>query len=393
MSNICIFNNDGFSVAHFRGRLIKDLIKNGNTVTVLVPYSKYNAEIERYGATVKNIRMNRFISPISDIFLLVRLYRFLKNEKFDIIHNMTIKPNIYGTLVAHYVGIKRLVCLVPGVGHIFSNATGYIDRLVKGSTIQLYKFSMRFTSKIWFQNQEDMDEFIEKGIIKSKQGVVIRSSGVDLDKYNINNISSERLLFWRDKFMIKSHEKVVLMVSARLIKTKGVAEFVEAATYFEQENINCKFILVAPSEKNSHDEINPSIFNELGLHSFIYYSNFIEDIHNVIALADVVTLPSYYREGVPRILLEAMSLSKPLITTNAIGCKETVRDGYNGFIVNPKDSLGLATSLQKLVTSEDLLREFGNNSRKMAVEDFSDKLVSRKVLSELYLITNEKVNK
>ena len=251
---------------------------------------------------------------------------------------------------------------------------------------------MNFCNKIWFQNQEDRDEFVNKNIIDYEKSVVIRSSGVDLQKYDMNNIDARKMKFWRGRFAIKPDDKVVLMVAARLIKAKGVVDFIEAATCFEQRNIDCKFILIAPCEKNSHDEISPSLFQDSSLKNFIYYSDFIDDIHNVIAMADIVTLPSYYREGVPRILLEAMSLSKPIITTNSIGCRETVNDGYNGFIVNPKDSIGLAIKIEELISSNDLLRAFGNNSRKMAVKEFGDKSVSKKVLSELYLITNEMVN-
>ena len=392
MSNICIFNNDGFSVIHFRSRLIKDLISNGNTVTVLVPYSQYNSKIEDLGARVKNIKLSRFNNPISDIYLILQLYKFFKKEKFDILHNMTIKPNIYGTMVAYYLGINRIVCLVSGAGYIFSDSVGYIDKLVKKITLSLYRFSMNFCNKIWFQNQEDRDEFVNKNIIDYEKSVVIRSSGVDLQKYDMNNIDARKMKFWRGRFAIKPDDKVVLMVAARLIKAKGVVDFIEAATCFEQRNIDCKFILIAPCEKNSHDEISPSLFQDSSLKNFIYYSDFIDDIHNVIAMADIVTLPSYYREGVPRILLEAMSLSKPIITTNSIGCRETVNDGYNGFIVNPKDSIGLAIKIEELISSNDLLRAFGNNSRKMAVKEFGDKSVSKKVLSELYLITNEMVN-
>jgi len=386
MSNICIFNNDGFSVIHFRSRLIKDLVNHGNIVTVLVPYSKYNNEIEGLGVRVKNIKMSRFNNPISDIYLIIQLCKFFNKEKFDTLHNMTIKPNIYGTIVARYFGVNRIVCLVSGTGYLFSNTSGYFDKLVKYITLSLYRFSMNFTDKIWFQNQEDKDEFIEKNIIDSEQGVVIRSSGVDLKKYDINNINIKRVEFWRDKFVIKPSEKIVLMVAARLIKAKGVYEFIEAATYFEEKGINCKFILIAPSEKNNYDEIGQNIFKDLKLKNFIYYSSFINDINNVLALADVVTLPSYYREGVPRVLLEAMSLSKPIVTTNSIGCKETVKDGYNGYLVEPKNSAILASKIEKLIASDELLKLFGLNSRKLAIKEFSDKLVSKKVLYELYLI-------
>lgn len=392
MSNICIFNNDGFSVVHFRSRLIKDLVDQGNNVTVLVPSSRFDGEIKKLGVTLKTIRMSRFINPFMDILLLARLYKFFKYEHFDIVHNMTIKPNIFGTLVANLCGVKRIVCLVPGAGFIFSESSDKLEQFLKTITLFLYRYAMKLAKKVWFQNQEDMIEFVEKGIIKQEQGVVIRSSGVDINKYNMESIDSERSLFWEKTFQIRPDEYVVLMVTARLIKSKGVMEFLEAAEILAGSEINYKFILIAPSEDNTHDEINPKIFKESVLENFIYYSEFIDDIHNVISVADVVVLPSYYREGVPRILLEGMALSKPLITTNSVGCKEAVKHDFNGFLIQPKNSGELAEKLQLLTQTDELAATFSANSRRLACEEFSDKLVSSQVMAELYLINKGEMN-
>jgi len=392
MNNICIFNNDGFSVVHFRSRLIRDLISAGNAVTVLVPASQFNDEIENLGAKVCNIRLSRFNDPISDIYLIFKLYRFFKTEKFDILHNMTVKPNIYGTIIAYYCGVRRIVCLVSGAGYMFSHSRGVIDKITKKIALGLYQFSMKFCDKVWFQNEEDRDEFVNKNIVDHAKSVVIKSSGVDTKKYDLNRIDRNEVNVWRGRFGIKPNDKVVLMVVARLIKAKGIVEFKEAAAWFEQRKLDCKFVLIAPYEKGSLDGVCPNFFQGSDCRNFIYHSDFVDDIHNVIAMADIVTLPSYYREGVPRVLLEAMSLSKPIITTNSIGCKETVVNGYNGFLINPKDSVGLAAKIEDLLSSKRLLTTFGKNSRKMAIKEFSDKKISKKVLAELYLISNVTVN-
>ena len=152
MKKICIFNNDGFSVLHFRKRLIKDLLSSGHNVTVLIPPSRYDKELTSLGVKVEHIELERFISPISDLLLLFRLYRFLKSHSFDLIHNMTIKPNIYGTMVAKFVGISRIVCLVPGAGYIFSEVKNTVDNITRNVLIKLYAFAMKYADKVWFQN-------------------------------------------------------------------------------------------------------------------------------------------------------------------------------------------------------------------------------------------------
>ena len=219
--------------------------------------------------------------------------------------------------------------------------------------------------------------------------MVIRSSGVDVDKYDLSNIDPERSLHWKETFNVRSRESVVLMVTARLIKSKGVMDFLEAAKILSNSDVKCKFILIAPSEKNTHDEINPKVFEECNLDNFVYYKEFIDDIHNMISIADIIVLPSYYREGVPRILLEGMALSKPLITTNSVGCRETVRHNVNGFLIDPKNSHQLAENIQNLIQNSDLAEAFGVNSRRMAREEFSDTIVSKQVISELYYFPEE----
>tara|TARA_X000000368_G_scaffold396464_2_gene364747 strand:+ start:3571 stop:4740 length:1170 start_codon:yes stop_codon:yes gene_type:complete len=384
MNKVCIFNNDGFSVLHFRKRLIQDLIISGYHVTVLVPKSKYDNELRSLGIDVVNIKMDRFINPISDLILLFRLYSFLRNESFDLIHNMTIKPNIYGGLIAKLVGIKRIVSLVPGAGFIFSDDADFFRKILQIVLIRLYRFSMRYTDKVWFQNSEDKKDFIDNKIINPSQAVVIVSSGVDIQKFSMSNLNQDEVDQWKYQLAIEDNHQIMMMVTARVIRSKGVCEFLKAARHFRSVDHAKKFILIAPTENNSFDGLKNEIQYTSKLGNFHHHSAFIDDIHNVIALADVMILPSYYREGVPRALLEALSLGKPIITTDHIGCRETVLDGQNGFLVKPRDSDDLICKIQKITETNSIIEKYGVSSRELAEEKFSDEEVSKAVIKELY---------
>jgi len=384
MNKVCIFNNDGFSVLHFRKRLIQDLISSGHHVTVLVPKSKYDNELRSLGIDVVNIEMDRFINPISDLILLFRLYYFLRSQSFDLIHNMTIKPNIYGGLIAKLAGIKRIVSLVPGAGFIFSDDSGFFSKILKIALIRLYRFSMRYTDKVWFQNSEDMKDFVDNKIIQPSQAVVIVSSGVDINKFNMSNLNQNEVDKWKYQLGIEDNHQIMMMVSARVIRSKGICEFLEAARFFSSADSDKKFILIAPTENNSFDGLENEIDDMEKLGNFYHHSAFIDDIHNVIALADVMILPSYYREGVPRALLEALSLGKPIITTDHIGCRETVLNGKNGFLVRPRDSDDLICKIREITETNLIIEKFGVSSRELAVEKFSDEDISMSVIREIY---------
>ena len=386
---VALVNNDGFSTYQFRKRLILELVRLNHEVTVIVPPSDYDERIKQLGVRVYNIKLARFHSFFGDVSFFWNLYVFLKKSRFDIVHNMTIKPNIYGTIAAKLASVPRIFCLVPGAGYVFAENTSVGLNPLKLLIKLLYKLAMLHCEKVWFQNQDDFQEFCESKIIKKSQGIVIRSSGVDIDKYSQKNLLPDRCLYWKSKLAVKANDKVIVMVVARLIKSKGVDIFLEVARGFQAKNIDCKFVLVAPAEISSYEVLEQSIFQNSGLNNFVYLDNFVDDIEHILGIASVVCLPSYYSEGVPRVLLEAMALSKPIVTTSSPGCKETVQDGLNGFLVKPKDAGDLEEKLTTLIKSTKDISKFGDYSRYLAETYFSDKYVSQQVISKLYQLNTD----
>ncbi|MBD1806564.1 glycosyltransferase family 4 protein [Microcoleus sp. FACHB-SPT15] len=384
---IALILNDDFSMWHFRGGLIKALVHKGMDVCVIVPPGSYVSKLEAMGARCIPIAMNRFITPVQDLKLLFQLYSVFRAERFDLVHNMTIKPNIFGTLAAKLAGIKRIVCLVSGIGYVFSEEFDSTKkRIVRKLATFLYKLALSISDKTWFQNKDDLELFIEKGIIKAAKGLVIRSGGINLNEFSLTDVNSGILAQLRQELQIKENPKCVVMVAARLIWSKGVREFVEASELLKAAYPDWIFLMVCPQDPGSPDSVPQDYIDAHRADNLIVIDYFRDDIKNIIALADIMVLVSYYREGVPRTLLEGLSMSKPIIASNSVGCKEVVEDGKNGFLVPVKDAKQLAEKLRYLMDDEDKRHLFGKYSRELAKKCFDETIVVNRILTELYEI-------
>ena len=384
MKKIALFYNDAFSMYHFRKDLIKDLLKKGCLVTVIFPPDrKYEQKLHELGVNIITIKFTRFFSPIYDLKLLLALYRIFKKNKFDIVHNMTIKPNIYGSITARLTRIKRSVCLVSGAGFLFNKDENSFSTIVKKPIKMLYKFGLRMSDMVWFQNPDDLELFINEGLIQRNKCLCIKSGGINIDEYDSKKISIKKVNALKTEFGIKNNQKIVLMVAARMIWSKGVKEFIEAAKLFSKSSTNCLFILISPKD-NSPDSVPDDYIKNNSSTNLKVINEFRTDIKYFIQLSDVVTLPSYYREGVPRFLLEALSLGKPIVTTNNVGCKEVIDEDRNGFLIAPKNSRQLTEKIKILLQSPKLSSRFGKVSREKAMKEFDSKIIVKKIYEELY---------
>ena len=384
---IALILNDDFSMWHFRGGLIQALVSRNIDVCVIVPHGSYVSKLEAMGARCIPIAMNRFITPFQDLKLIFQLYSVFRAERFDLVHNMTIKPNIFGTLAAKIAGIKRIVCLVSGIGYVFSEEFDSTkQRIVRTFATFLYKVALLLSDKTWFQNKDDLDFFIEKGVIKPEKGLVIRSGGINLNKFSLKNVNSWSLEQLRREFQIQETSKCVVMVAARLIWSKGVRGFIEASELLKGAYPDWVFLMVCPQDPGSPDSVPQDYIDAHQSDNLIVIDYFRDDIKNIIALADIMVLVSYYREGVPRTLLEGLAMSKPIIASNSVGCKEVVEDSKNGFLVPVKDAPKLAEKLRVLMDDENKRYLFGKHSREIAKNYFDETIVINRILTELYEI-------
>lgn len=381
---IALILNDDFSLWRFRKGLIATLVKKGFKVYTITPGGPYVPKLRNLGAVHISVPMSRFIAPLRDLKLFWHFYRLFRKEKFDLVHNMTMKPVIYGSIAAKLAGIKNVVGLVSGAGFIFSGSNTLKLKFLKPIVVAMLKIGFRCCKKVCFQNPDDVKYFVEKKIIPENKTVLTKGSGVDLKEFSTDNIDSIYLNELKKEFNINENDIVVSMVAARLIWAKGIRQFCEAARVIQKKHVNVKFILVAPFEPDSPDSVSPGYLDSYMCTNFAVVTDFRNDVKDILAMSDIVTLPSYYREGVPRVLLEALALGKPIITTDNVGCREVVENGINGYIIPVKDSGKLAMAIEKLLIDSSMRNNFGHCSLVRAREQFDEKDVVEKIIVEAY---------
>lgn len=361
---------------------MRALVKQGHDVTLLAPDDyKYRELIKSIGVKHVPLNVERFFGPVADLKMLYTLWQFFKKQKPDIVHNFTIKPNIYGTLAARLAGVKKVVCTVTGLGELYIDNPNWKLWLMRGIASRLYGFAFRFCTRVSFQNDDDLRFFVEKGIVNAAKAVLIRSSGVDLIEFHPSVISAESQAWLRTELGI-DEQTIVISMFARAHWAKGVKEFVEASKKLAVKEKKFVFILVGWLENSKMSVPKEYLISEQSL--FFRWVGFQEDVRGYLAISDVVVLPSYYREGIPRSLIEAMAMGKPIITTDTVGCREIVDDGKNGYLISPRSIEALVVALDKLLDDPEKRKTFGLASLNKVKHEFSEEMVVQQTFDHLY---------
>jgi N,N'-diacetylbacillosaminyl-diphospho-undecaprenol alpha-1,3-N-acetylgalactosaminyltransferase len=375
--------NDDFSAWHFRKGLIAALVARGDDVTVVSPEGPYVARLTALGAKHVAVPVFRFVSPLSDLRYCIALYRVFRCLRPDIVHNITVKPNTFGTVAAYLAGVPQVVILVSGLGYAFDEGGGLRKAIVRSLVSLLYRMAGRLAHRVWFQNSDDFELFVRRGLVVAEKGVVILGSGIDTVEYSPDAVPTDAVRNIRRELNIQDDQRVVLMMVARVVWSKGVREFVEASERLAAQGHRVVLVLVGPLDPGSPDEVTRDyLLQKLSEH--FRWVGFRSDVRELLASADIVALPSYYREGLPRFLLEGAAMGKPIVTTENVGCKEVVKDGINGFLVPTKDPESLAAAVARLLDSAQLRATFGAESRTRAVNEFEDRVVVQRVFEEVY---------
>lgn len=365
---ICVISNTARSIYNFRLNLMRKLKNQNYEIIALAPYDRY-AEKVRTEFQFINIRyLNRSgMNPFVDLILFFQFFKYLRKIKPAIVLNFTIKPNIYSSFACMILKIKY-ICSVTGLGYIFHKRS-FISFLVK----QMFKTVFKYSKKVICQNNDDRKQLIDENIVDKNNIIITPGSGVDLNKfYNENICKSDN-----------GYDIKFIMV-CRLIREKGILEYVEASKIIQKESEGVKFFLMGP-----FDPDNPSFISESEIKlwhdkGYIEYLGETDDIKEYLNKADVVVLPSYYREGIPRILLEALSMGKPIITSDSIGCRETVDDKKNGYLIPIKNIQALVDAFRKMINlSQEEYKEMGIYSREKACKEFDENIVIEKYLQEV----------
>jgi len=382
MRVVLCLNSDAAAWRWRRG-LITALIARGIEVTVVTPGGSYVSRLTGLGAKHVAVPMYRFVGPLRDLKLGLDLYRVFRRERPDIVHTMTIKPNIFGGLTARLARVPKVVALVNGLGYSFLENGSWRRRALRYVVSRLYRWAFTTSARVWFQNPDDLSMFVELGLVRREKTVLIRGSGVGLREYSPDNVGPRAKAKLRAELEIEKSTRVVLMTAARVTWSKGVGEFVEASERAARWHLRVLFVLAGPLDPNSPDPV-PEAYLRSKASPHFKWLGLRHDVRDLLSLADIVTLPSYYREGIPRSLLEGLAMGKPIVTTDNVGCREVVDEGKNGFLVPVQDSPALASAIEKLVRDDALRASFGRNSRAKAVAEFDEAIIVKRVLKEVY---------
>ncbi|MGJ7457476.1 glycosyltransferase family 4 protein [Halomonas sp. RA08-2] len=352
----------GFSVSliNFRGPLIKMLRDSGHEVHAVAPGLNDDLatrkQLEAWGVITHDVAMQRTgTNPLRDLTTLRSLYHLFRDIKPDAVLGYTIKPAIYGTLAAWLARVPKRYVLITGLGYAFGDQAKGKRAIILSMVRRLYRMAIRRTHHVIFQNPDDQALFRSLSILPSHvPSTVVNGSGVDVKHFEQAPLPDAPISF---------------LLTARLIADKGVRLYAEAAKKIKSKHPGVKFFLVGDLDDNpesiKREELDAWI--ESGS---IEYLGRLNDVRSTLVNTHVFVLPTYYREGVPRTILEAMAMGRPIITTDAPGCRETVIEGENGFLVPVKSVEALAEAMQRFVDQPDLVARMGQRSRAIAEEKY-----------------------
>jgi glycosyltransferase involved in cell wall biosynthesis len=357
---IAIVLNTSWNVYNFRLGLINALREDGNEIFVIAPPDQYSNRLVDMGFKFFPVRMDsRGVNPMKDFRLILELYKLYKKVGPDIILHYTVKPNIYGTLAAKAAGIP-MINNVCGLGTVFLKK-GLVSVVAK----TLYRFAFRYPHKVFFQNHDDFQLFVREKLIKSRIADTVPGSGIDLKKFQPDEYSDSTASF-------------TFLVISRLIYDKGIIEYIDAIRKLNALGINARFQILGAKDPVHKRGIPVEIVDSWIQEGLVEYLGTTDDVKSKVALADCVVLPSY-REGLPRTLLEAASMGKPIITTNTAGCKHVVDDQENGFLCEVKSADDLAEKMLKMLQlSPEDRKLMGEKGRNKVLQQFDENIVINK---------------
>ncbi len=373
---VLIVANTSWHVLNFRMPLIKELQAHGVTVAAAAPYDECSQSLEAQG--VRHILLpigRKTLNPLSDLVLTFRLYRLYKREHPAVVFHNTIKPVIYGSMAAHWAGVHRILNMIPGLGYIFSG-NQLTQRLLRPLVKQMYRLAMRNAHAVLFQNPDDREYFVKHGLVKPGKSQVTYGSGVDLNHfyYVAGQAAANRCSF---------------LLLGRMLWDKGVGEYVEAAGKVRKRYPATQFILLGIIDRDNPSFIPEDVINEWNRKGDIEYRGSAADVRGELEKADVVVLPSYYREGVPKSLLEAAAMGKPVITTDMPGCREAVVDNVTGILIPARNVDALAEAMCALAADPAKRLRMGKEGRKLAAERFDVSRVNQEILIAMGIANNE----
>ena len=364
---IAILYNTSDYLLRFRTELIRSLQTVGWEVVAITPRDEATARLAALNVQWREWRLEgKSLNLLGDVVAMLQLRRILADERPDAVLNFTIKPVLYGSVVARWLGVPIVVSMITGMGSMFLPGD-FTKRVLLPAVHGAYRVALRRNNGVFFQNDDDLEYFVRKRLVRREKAIRTNGSGVNLSRF-----VSGRAEVVKGSFLL----------IARMIEAKGVREYALAARTLKARFPHAKFTLIGPSDNDSNAITRAEIAG-WERDGSIEYLGEQPDVRPFLARAEVYVLPSYYFEGVPRSILEALAMGKPIVTTDWRGCRDTVDPGVNGFLVPPRNAEALATAMARFLENPALSPRFGAASRRMAEEKFDVTNVNRTVMDTL----------
>lgn len=346
----------------------------------IAPPGRFVSDIEKMGVEFVPWKLNRrSLNPfleIGPLFELVGIYRRLKP---DLVQHFTVKPNVYGAIAGRIAGVPLVFGGVTGLGTAFASG-GPLRRVLRLSVRLLYRFATALSDGVTFQTDHDVR--LLYGESGAGKALVIRGgSSVDLATYNRDSVPQSERDRVRHDLGIGSKELIATMAS-RMLYDKGVAEYVGAARSLMGRRSDIHLLLAGERDPGNRDSVTAEDLNQWAHEGSIKYVGYRDDMPALLATSDIVVLPTYYPEGIPRVLIEAAAMSRPIVSTTIPGVAEIVEDGVNGTLVPPRDAVALAKAIEVLLDNPSLRAEYGAAGRKKAEREFDDREVAQRYVEE-----------
>ena len=358
-----IISEEWYFMSH-RLNLATEALENGYKVGLLCNPGKNTDLIKEKGVEVFNFSLSRTsLSPLNHIKTIIQISRIIKLFKPDLIHAVAIKPVIFSSLVTKFQNLESRVFALGGLGFIFSS-NKILARFLRPFVVLFLRYCLSGgKTRLIMQNIDDCKKVWDLKLIKKNKTRLIEGAGVNTE------------LFIPEEEKFKSIPTVIL--PARLLWDKGIGEFVEAAEIIKSKFITARFVLVGSQDLHNPENIKSQVIDKWVDQELIEYWGFSDDMPKIIREASIVCLPSY-QEGLPKVLIEAASCAKPIVTTDVPGCKEVVSHGLNGYLVKERESEDLAIFLEKLILDKNLRYSMGQEGRKIVLNRFAENLITEK---------------
>jgi glycosyltransferase involved in cell wall biosynthesis len=374
---VFVLGSFAHSIVTLRMPLIRKIRALGGHVAVGAPMAQFSQEhlalLADAGVPVHDVPVDRHavMNPLDELKYVRRVRVLVRLERANVFIPYTIKPVVFGTFGARLAGVRRIMPMVTGLGSVFiDNVPLSRVRLVRGVAVGLYRTAFKFADTVYFQNPDDISDLRKLGALgRSTRVDILAGSGIDIEQFAEMPLPET------------SGGKPRFLMVSRLLADKGLREFAQAARIVKSRHPQVEFALVGPADTNP----TAVPIDEVRSWNWITHTPWLDDVRPALAACSVYVLPSY-REGTPRSVLEAMATGRPIVSTDAPGCREPVMEGTNGFLVPPRTVEPLAEAMQRFIDRPRLIEEMGAASRRIACEKYDSRFVYDPMLSRMGLL-------